>query len=115
MPALILGFCWGAGMAVITTLVLGSWVQPLLMAGMPTPMRTWWAPSSRRRWWRRSARAPGLLLLFFLRRRTFDGPIDGVVYAGIIAAGFAFTENILYFGKHCRNPTARPAGWWRSS
>ncbi len=33
VPALILGFCWGAGMAVITTLVLGSWVQPLLMAG----------------------------------------------------------------------------------
>ena len=37
------------------------------------------------------------LLLF--RRREFDGIIDGIVYAGIVAAGFAFTENILYFGR----------------
>lgn len=33
-----------------------------------------------------------------LLRREFDGVIDGVVYAGITAVGFAFTENIYYFG-----------------
>ena len=37
------------------------------------------------------------LLLF--RRREFDGIVDGIVYAGLVAAGFAFTENILYFGR----------------
>lgn len=42
----------------------------------------------------------GLFVLGVWRmlRREFDGVIDGVVYAGITAAGFAFTENIYYFG-----------------
>lgn len=37
-------------------------------------------------------------LLIFLRRE-FDGIVDGIVYAGLVAAGFAFTENILYIGR----------------
>jgi protease PrsW len=43
----------------------------------------------------------GLFLvgLLVFRRREFDGVIDGIVYAGLVAAGFAFTENILYFGR----------------
>lgn len=44
--------------------------------------------------------AKGLLVLLVwrLRRREFDGITDGMVYAGIAAAGFAFTENIQYLG-----------------
>jgi RsiW-degrading membrane proteinase PrsW (M82 family) len=44
--------------------------------------------------------AKGSLVLFvwWFRRREFDGIIDGMVYAGIVAAGFAFTENIQYLG-----------------
>ena len=37
--------------------------------------------------------------LLWWRRREFDGVIDGIVYAELVAAGFAFTENILYFGR----------------
>lgn len=37
-----------------------------------------------------------ILLVWWFRRREFDGLVDGVVYAGIVAAGFAFTENIQY-------------------
>lgn len=37
--------------------------------------------------------------LLMFRRREFDGIVDGVVYAGLVAAGFAFTENILYLGE----------------
>lgn len=39
-----------------------------------------------------------VLLVWRLRRREFDGIVDGMVYAGIVAAGFAFTENIQYLG-----------------
>ncbi len=39
-----------------------------------------------------------ILLVWRLRRREFDGIIDGIVYGGIVAAGFAFTENIQYLG-----------------
>lgn len=41
----------------------------------------------------------GILLVLLLRRREFDGVIDGIVYAGLIGAGFAFSENILYLGR----------------
>lgn len=39
----------------------------------------------------------GVLLIFLVRKRFFDGPVDGIVYAATVAAGFAFIENILYF------------------
>jgi protease PrsW len=39
-----------------------------------------------------------VLLIWWFRRREFDGITDGMVYAGIVAAGFAFTENIQYLG-----------------
>ncbi len=40
-----------------------------------------------------------ILLLFWFRRREFDGVVDGLVYAGMIGIGFAFTENILYLSN----------------
>lgn len=43
------------------------------------------------------AKGAGVLLLFVAARRAVDGPVDGVVYGALIGAGFAFTENILYF------------------
>ena len=53
----------------------------------------------------------GVLLLLFLvfRRHTFDGITDGMVYAGLVAAGFAFTENIMYLGMSTTE--AGPAGF----
>ncbi|WP_051388986.1 PrsW family intramembrane metalloprotease [Arthrobacter sp. 35W] len=97
--ALLFAFCWGAGMSIITSLVVGQWVQPLLLEGAAmtdpeTVGAVLQAPLVEE-----TSKGLGVLLLFFLRRRTFDGPIDGVVYAGTIAAGFAFTENILYFSS----------------
>lgn len=37
-----------------------------------------------------------LLLLMIWRRHELDGILDGIVYAGMVGVGFAFTENILY-------------------
>ncbi len=37
-----------------------------------------------------------ILLLLFYRRHELDGVLDGLVYAGMVGIGFAFTENILY-------------------
>lgn len=39
----------------------------------------------------------GVFLIFVLARRSFDGPVDGIVYGALVGAGFAFTENIQYF------------------
>lgn len=46
-----------------------------------------------------TAKGTALLILVFVARRTFDGPIDGVVYAAFVAGGFAFVENVEYFGQ----------------
>ena len=40
-----------------------------------------------------------LFLFFFFKKDEFDGVIDGIVYASLVALGFAMTENILYYGK----------------
>jgi len=37
-----------------------------------------------------------LILLLWWRRHELDGVLDGIVYAGMVGIGFAFTENILY-------------------
>lgn len=44
------------------------------------------------------AKGLGVLLVLVIGRRAFDGPVDGVVYGALVGAGFAFTENIQYFG-----------------
>src|SRR4051795_6797440 len=40
-----------------------------------------------------------LLLLLWWRRSELDGVLDGIVYAGMVGVGFAFTENILYLAS----------------
>ncbi len=40
----------------------------------------------------------GLLAVVLVGRRALDGLVDGIVYAGLVGIGFAFTENVLYLG-----------------
>ena len=40
-----------------------------------------------------------VLLLVLARRHVIDGVLDGIVYAGLVGIGFAFTENILYLAS----------------
>lgn len=46
-----------------------------------------------------AAKGAFVLLVWWFLRREFDGLIDGMVYAGVVAAGFAFTENIQYLAQ----------------
>ena len=41
----------------------------------------------------------GLLILLIFFRRYFDDILDGIVFAGVIALGFATVENVLYYGN----------------
>ena len=43
-------------------------------------------------------KALGLLLLYLWRSKDFDGVVDGVIYATMIALGFAMAENVYYYG-----------------
>ncbi|MDO5645118.1 MAG: PrsW family intramembrane metalloprotease [Dermabacter sp.] len=39
----------------------------------------------------------GVLLIFLAFRKHFNGPLDGIIIGALVGAGFAFTENILYY------------------
>jgi RsiW-degrading membrane proteinase PrsW (M82 family) len=97
-PALVFAVLWGAGVAVSVALIFDLGVQIALAAvgGRPDDFlqAAVQAPIVEE-----SAKGFGVLLLFWVNRRHFDGPVDGIVYAASVAAGFAFTENILYFGR----------------
>lgn len=41
----------------------------------------------------------GVLLIAVLFRRDFDSVVDGIVYAGVVALGFAAMENMDYYGR----------------
>ena len=52
-----------------------------------------------------------VLLLLWSRRRVIDGVLDGIVYAGLVGVGFAFTENILYLaGAYMGGEGVGPGG-----
>ncbi|MBT2512722.1 PrsW family intramembrane metalloprotease [Arthrobacter sp. ISL-30] len=105
---LIFAFTWGAAVSIAVTLL----IQPLFAVVAPRTseaefrffMATVQAPIAEE-----FAKALGLLLLLLATRRYFDGPVDGVVFAFTIAGGFAFTENILYFGSEIAN-SRNPGG-----
>jgi RsiW-degrading membrane proteinase PrsW (M82 family) len=95
---LLFAFLWGAVVSISVTLL----IQPFfaLAAAPPAGMdyRTF-AVTVQAPVVEEFAKSLGLLLLLLLARKHFDGPVDGVVFAFTIAGGFAFTENILYFGR----------------
>jgi protease PrsW len=97
-PALVFAVLWGGGVAVAVALLFDLGVQIALAAtgGRPDDFAqaVVQAPIVEE-----AAKGFGVLLLFWVNRRHFDGPVDGIVYAASVAAGFAFTENILYFGR----------------
>ncbi len=94
---LLFAFLWGALVSVVVAFVLNTAAMlVLLRANWVDPMHTgavYLAPVIEE-----TLKGLGILLVFLARRREFDGIIDGVVYAGLIGAGFAFSENVLYLG-----------------
>ncbi|MCW2522371.1 MAG: PrsW family intrarane metalloprotease [Frankiales bacterium] len=89
---LLLAFLWGATVAVVVSLVLELASSEVLGRGVVLVVA---APLI-------EEAAKGAFLLLMLtgaRRREFDGVVDGIVYAGFTAVGFAFIEDIGYIAQ----------------
>ncbi|KGJ79789.1 hypothetical protein GY21_03805 [Cryobacterium roopkundense] len=98
-PALWFAFLWGAGVSVVTALLFDLGVQITIASSGGALAASDFASSVvQAPFVEEIAKGVGILVLFWVARRHFDGPLDGVVYAATIAAGFAFSENIQYFG-----------------
>ncbi|MGP9746926.1 PrsW family intramembrane metalloprotease [Brachybacterium sp. AOP29-B2-41] len=115
--SLVYAFAWGAIGSVLLTLWFGgyftTWITPtetnelidsFLGAVIQAPVIE------------EAMKSAGMIGLLIWGRRYIAGPIDGVVYAALIAGGFAFTENILYFGSsfHQAQAAGEIAVFWQT-
>lgn len=98
--AVLFAFLWGAAVAVVIALVVGAEIDTVVTGlGGPGPGYEFFGAAIQAPIVEETGKGLGVLLIFWVARRYFDGPVDGVVYAAWVAGGFAFTENILYFGS----------------
>lgn len=87
---LALGLAWGAFVATLGALFIQG-IGGLAAGTDEATQLTVLAPVTEE-----ASKGVFLLLLLWWRRHELDGVLDGIVYAGMVGIGFAFTENILY-------------------
>lgn len=88
---LALAFAWGALVAVIFSFVVNTVIGSIFGQEVGAVIS---API-----FEEGSKGLGLLILLIFARREFDDILDGIVYAGLIALGFATVENVLYYGR----------------
>jgi RsiW-degrading membrane proteinase PrsW (M82 family) len=94
-PLGLLGFAFGWGALVATAVALVLQVVDQIAFRTPQgPAAFIVAPITEE-----AAKGIFVVLLLFARRHELDGILDGIVYAGMVGIGFAFTENILYLAS----------------
>lgn len=96
---LLAAFAWGALVAVIIAGTLNTSAILVLRQSVSADGATVVTAVLVAPFVEEAAKGMGVLLFWWLARREFDGLVDGMVYAGVVAAGFAFTENIQYFAQ----------------
>lgn len=101
---LALAFAWGALVAIVVSFILntifgvgimvaagggeeGAFFGDVASAVISAPIVE------------ESSKGIGLLILLIFFRKYFDDILDGIVFAGVIALGFATVENVLYYGR----------------
>ncbi|MGI9157715.1 MAG: PrsW family intramembrane metalloprotease [Marmoricola sp.] len=101
---LLLGLGWGAFVATSSALVLQI-VGEFAFRAPASFSASVVAPLTEE-----AAKGLFILLLLFFRRNELDGILDGIVYAGMVGIGFAFTENILYLSAADLGHDGQPGG-----
>ncbi|HEX8249444.1 MAG TPA: PrsW family glutamic-type intramembrane protease [Pyrinomonadaceae bacterium] len=88
---LALAFAWGALVAVIFSAtindLMGAYFGRDVAAVISAPV------------FEEGSKGLGLILLLIFFRHEFDDILDGIVFGGTIALGFATVENVLYYGR----------------
>jgi RsiW-degrading membrane proteinase PrsW (M82 family) len=108
---LALAFAWGALVAVLVSIVANTAITIVAaigaaIAGLPPELGMLVGAVLSAPIFEEGSKGVGLLILLIFFRRYFDDVLDGIVFAGVIALGFATVENVLYYGNGLR------AGGW---
>ncbi|SJM48566.1 PrsW family intramembrane metalloprotease [Gulosibacter sp. 10] len=101
-PPMLLAFCflYGAGASILGTLLTGNFLLDVASDYLETEGAVnafsilVQGPVTEE-----VIKGAGLVVLLLIARREFNGPLDGFIYGAMIGAGFAFTENIVYFAS----------------
>lgn len=101
---LLLGLGWGAFVATTAALFLQAF-DAFAFGGTEAHQAIVVAPLTEE-----LAKGLFILLLLLFRRAELDGVLDGIVYAGMVGVGFAFTENILYLASAYIGQDDAPGG-----
>ncbi|MCL6421866.1 PrsW family intramembrane metalloprotease [Brachybacterium sp. JHP9] len=110
VPLLLSAVLWGAAVAAAMSYVINTMVSILAYSATGSEDSANFvgavisAPLTEE-----TTKGLGLVVLFFLARRYFNGPLDGLLYGALIGGGFAFTENILYYGQFWEGGAAATA------
>lgn len=93
-------FSWGAVVAVLVSIVLNTLFGAAVYLGTGVPeladiaSAVISAPLVEE-----ASKGIGLLIVLLAFKRYFDDILDGIVFGGLIALGFATVENVLYYGR----------------
>ena len=93
---LLVALLWGALGAAYISLELNGWLARQLgdQYGVTARSAVFVAP-----WVEETMKAAVVFALVWWRRHDFNAVIAGAVYGGLAGIGFAFTENIVYYGQ----------------
>lgn len=98
-PRILLGavFGWGAVIAVIGAVVAQGFLAGVMTAATGSEKAADFAGSALfAPVTEESLKGLAVLLVFLVLRREFDSVLDGIVYAAVVALGFAATEDLFY-------------------
>lgn len=93
---LVIALLWGALVATYTALEINGWLARDVGDQYSASARSavFIAP-----WVEETAKGTIVFALVWWRRHDFNSVLAGAVYGGLTGIGFAFTENIVYYGQ----------------
>ncbi len=96
--ALVVAFLWGAGIATLVAGLVNTLGLELLAAPLLGAQAGWYAVATVVAPVVEEVLKGGILFgMLWFRRHEIDGWTDGVIYAAVVALGFAAVENVSYF------------------
>ena len=96
---LSLAFAWGALVAVLVSIVVNTVIGVAVTVSVSQDAGQLAGAVISAPIFEEGSKGLGLLVLLIFFRKYFDDILDGIVFAGVIALGFATVENVMYYGS----------------
>ena len=96
---LSLAFAWGALVAVFLSFIINTVIGTIGVVAAGPQAGTILGAVVSAPIFEELTKGAGLLVIVLFFRKYFDGILDGIIFAGVIALGFATVENVLYYGR----------------